>query len=160
MVEPTFDECWSCGADRETFEDRSGGKPPPAKVESPKDFADQLPPSAKVDPAEATNPYASPPLLPKEKFESSKDEDESDAEQDDLRSPPGEGDIQRAFRASILGIILCPPLLHLYSLILLLSVTHTVAAQSEKIKTQYYAALWIDIVAIVLAGLVLIAMIG
>jgi hypothetical protein len=60
---------------------------------------------------------------------------------------------ERAFRAAFLGLFLCPPLLHLYSLWLLLQLSSLPDEISPASKWKYYTAMAIDLVILVSVAL-------
>jgi hypothetical protein len=61
----------------------------------------------------------------------------------------------RAWRAAIIGLIVFPPLLHFYSLVLLLSMAGSTEKPSSSAARKMYGALAIDLVVVGVVGLVL-----
>jgi hypothetical protein len=64
---------------------------------------------------------------------------------------PGERSVRFAYRAALIGLLACPPLLHLYSLGLLLYVGAVYGDLPPAANRQFYIALLIDILVIGLA---------
>ena len=62
----------------------------------------------------------------------------------DLPVNSNERRIERAFRAAILGYFLCPPILHIYSLVVLLSVAFQPSEKSESNSAKFYVAFALD----------------
>ena len=59
---------------------------------------------------------------------------------------PGDAIVQRAWYAAVIGIFVCPPLLHLYSLLLLAQLTFSDMQVSPSANTKQVGAFLIDLV--------------
>ena len=78
--------------------------------------------------------------------------EESDSGPDEFPpETPGERSVRFAYRASLIGLLACPPLLHLYSLGLLLYVGVFQGDLPPAVNRQFYIALVVDILVIGLA---------
>jgi hypothetical protein len=86
----------------------------------------------------------------------SPDEDEADRQSQDARTWVGDKLASRAFRAALLGIFICPPLLHLYSLWLLLKLSQQEVDASPAGQRQAHAALIIDLLVLVPCALLVL----
>ncbi|HYV39328.1 MAG TPA: hypothetical protein VE988_26805, partial [Gemmataceae bacterium] len=85
------------------------------------------------------------------------DADEED-EAEDVVETPTDMIVDRAFKASIFGFFLCPPLVHFYSLFLLLQIVSPRTAVSPEKQGKYWMALAIDLALIGALLLVFIAL--
>lgn len=138
-VEATFDVCWSCGNDRRDVEIQR----PPKTVESSRasslndDFSEN---DAGEDAAADGNPYRSPRATASRAI----DRREEDLEPEDAER---EAMIARAWRASILGIVFLPILLHLYSMWLLLRASFGDRKLSSEASRKFYLAFAVNLVA-------------
>jgi hypothetical protein len=83
-------------------------------------------------------------------------DEEENVEVEDNAELPGDGIVQRAWRAAVLGIVICPPTLHLYSLFLLGQLTFSNKEVSPSANAKQVGAFVIDFLA-VLFGYVLIS---
>jgi hypothetical protein len=82
------------------------------------------------------------------KFEDALDDSDADRKTAEETKPAkNQILIDRAFRASLLGLLLCPmfPVVHTYSLVLLLMVVFDPDGSVQRSSAKYYAALAIDI---------------
>jgi hypothetical protein len=108
QVDAGFETCWSCGAGREA----GMAVPPPSAT-----FQDELAaPNDPNDPGEATlptNPYESPKT-------STADSPQVDEAETPDATKEAEAIVLRAWRASVIGVVLCPVLLHIYSMYILI----------------------------------------
>lgn len=141
--EPSFDLCWSCGKNREDVE-------VPAPTASPKRGLEVVSDDLRVadipEKIESDNPYQ-PPLVMLPAIH--RREEQADTENIEQT----EEVIQRAWRASILGLILPIPLLQLYSIFLLLGVDGNVPI-SKKSKLQFKLAWSFNIFVVLIVCLV------
>jgi hypothetical protein len=148
--EPEFDLCWSCGAEYEPpppkTQAESVASPAPSAVapEQAVSFSDE---DATEDdtqggiPGEqADNPYAAG------RYPAAASAAASRARQ--THSPlPSETDavVVRAWRASVIGLVFCPVVLHVYSLWLLLCVALGSSRINPATRPWFYAALAVDL---------------
>jgi hypothetical protein len=74
------------------------------------------------------------------------EEPEGDSAEEDEEPPTPSGDEQaaRALRAATIGLLICPPLLHVYSLVLLIQLSLSGAQLSPSGKRRRLAAFLID----------------
>jgi hypothetical protein len=86
---------------------------------------------------------------------------DGDAEADDF-PPESEGErlVRYAYRAAVMGILACPPLLHLYSLYLLLRVAVAHGDLPPAANRRFYAAFLIDLAVLATAALIVRGAIG
>jgi hypothetical protein len=83
--------------------------------------------------------------------------DEPSDDGDDDEEPPeteGERLVRYAYRAAVMGILACPPTLHLYSLYLLLRVAVRHGKLPPAANRRFYAAFLIDLAVLTVAALV------
>ena len=122
-VEGGFEVCWSCGASREGESDAEFQREPAEESHdhaedgtavdgAPEDAASFHPPDVGVGSA---NPYSSPLAPLKEPPEAAKKVEE------ELDTEEGDAIAERAWRASVLGLVYCPPFMQIYSTGLLLT---------------------------------------
>lgn len=153
-VSGDFDVCWSCGATRDGATDPSfervgeaqgsgaaagGGESEESQAE---DAAQNESPAARTD---ESNPYRAPLApLAEEPPVAESEEHESLSEDDEIAF--------RAWKASILGLICCPPLLHLYSTGLLVSLAFNERPLGRKAGRRYVLAWLINVPVVALAG--------
>jgi len=90
----------------------------------------------------AANPHA-PPLAPQE-TEAIVEMPPASAEVEEL--------LQRALRASVIGIVVCPPLLHFYSIYLLVRASSVTSRFSPAGTRRFYLALALNVIVGALAG--------
>ncbi len=138
-VEGTFRVCWSCAQDRAHAErpfppGRDGDHVEPACIREDAPADTPIPDLSAYD---AANPYASP--MTRETTTPSQPQAEIDE--------AAEAMLQRAWRASILGIVLFPFLLHLYSMYLLIRAAMTAAAFSREGERRFYQSIVINLIA-------------
>lgn len=135
-VDAGFECCWSCGRHREEVE-----QPFPPTQSAPIPSAEEASdtselPTVPVD--QAANPYVSPRS---DRYLRSQIDDDA------LSDPEAEALLQRAWRASIIGIVLFPPLLHLYSMYLLIQAGMITNDFSIAGRRRYYGAILVNLVA-------------
>ncbi|QEG42889.1 putative signal transducing protein [Roseimaritima ulvae] len=133
--EPAFEVCWSCGKPLADVDQR--GAPTPLK---PSDFTvdaprEEAPPELDADP----NPYR-PARLPSGTAIARPGVDVE--RQEDL-----EEQVRRAFLSSMVGLLVCPPLVNFYSLALVLMVPSE-AYQRPPLRNRLLLAWVIDFVSI------------
>jgi hypothetical protein len=87
-----------------------------------------------------------------------------EADPEEPEEPPenaNEALVGAAFRAAILGLVLCPPLLQLYSVFLLSQVGNRPEPLSDRHRTQFWIAAVVDslvlLVAVALAALIVLS---
>ncbi len=110
MNEPSFDVCWSCGQSRQDVE---ASPPPNTRPPEPQTPSDELTVADFPDRMQSTNPYQ-PPLA-----RTSANRNPEKVTDPDLTQAT-EDIIQRAWRASIMGLIFPVPIFNLYSVFILL----------------------------------------
>lgn len=143
-IDAEFDECWSCGTMRpagtpmaaKESTDSIGGSPREAGLILP-------PPDSFEGRARAENPYASPLAT-----ETAKEEPASVA-----IALNGDELARRAWRASVFGLVMCPPLLNFYSAWLLLSLAFSDRPLSNRGHRHMSGAWAINLLAALGAGL-------
>ncbi len=152
--EPSFDLCWSCGENREDVE---ALKPTPSLRIQPENDESPDKNLNLPEPIETGNPYQPPQVM----LPADPNPESTLLEEDRLaEAERAEEVIQRAWRASVigLGLVFPFPILHLYSVTLLLGVDAN-ASVSQRARRQYRFAWGINIVllfAICIAGVVLL----
>jgi hypothetical protein len=72
---------------------------------------------------------------------------------DDGQAAEGDATAWRALSAAIIGVFLCPPLLHFYSIWVLLKLTFQRQPLSRKGNRNYYLAMFVDAAACFVTGL-------
>ncbi len=136
-MESGFDVCWSCGATRDgSVRGEWVGKLPSAeedRLQCPMCGAD-------VAGHNHACPHCGEALTLEEKR--SVDEDEAG----ETHQPSARQTLRHAWRASVLGIALCPPVLHVYSAILLSRYHREKAADGRDDDWRATAAFWINTV--------------
>ncbi|HEX5446114.1 MAG TPA: hypothetical protein VFW87_19965 [Pirellulales bacterium] len=142
-VDAEFDECWSCGAVRP--EHRTAVRETINSAASASDDIELLPPlpDGVEGQKRAENPYASPLAT-----ETAKEEP---APTEATRS--GDEVAHRAWRASVFGLVLCPPLLNFYSAWLLLTIAFSDCRLSNRGQRWMYGAWAINLLAALGTGL-------
>jgi Putative prokaryotic signal transducing protein len=83
----------------------------------------------------------------------------ADAGDDDEAIPAeseGERLVRYAFRAAVMGILACPPLLHIYSLVLLLRVALVHGDLPPAANRRFYVAFLLDLAVLATAGLIVL----
>lgn len=135
-VEAGFAICWSCGQPRTEVE-----VPFPegyARQTVEDDFDEYVPPE--LEPSQdALNPYTPPRVVSDPQAGTMVDE-EYDAESEAL--------VQRAWRTAIIGLALFPPVLHIYSIMLLLGASAGTTNFSPQARRRYFRAWVVDLLAI------------
>jgi len=141
IVDPGFDVCWSCSRPKEEVLDTSFQPTLAHVVEPPTEFDPPEEPLVLMRPSvEAEGEFQDNPYSP------------SGAQAATVRpsvhiAPPQNVDdlILRAWRASVIGTFVCPPVLNVYSMYLLIWVSLRGASLSPKVNRRFYAALAINI---------------
>lgn len=141
VVDAEFDVCWSCGLPRSDVEDENYQAPAAPNDE---EYAKNHPlpseqPTRYGEPAGTENPYASPEV------ESS---GELPAKPLTIVDDDTEQLVQRAYRSAIIGLLLCPGVLHLYSFGLLLLIGGRIERLTSKSKRRFMLAFVVDMIAI------------
>lgn len=145
--EPSFDICWKCGGAREEVQAERPTSQPPATERPTKEIvAEELvspsPVRAPYNPTPYAPPQSEPELPPRSDSASS-------AAQEEYNET-----IERAYRASILGLITLPGVMHLYSLILLLGALNIEADTTARLSTRFTIAMAINLfVFLAIAGI-------
>jgi hypothetical protein len=70
--------------------------------------------------------------------------------------PEGERLVRYAFRAAVMGLLACPPLLHIYSLVLLIRVAIFHNELPPAANRRFYAALLLDLAVLATAALLML----
>lgn len=139
-VDADFDVCWSCMSRREEVEIHSNDLPvaelSPSNLTA-NSLADDLPVTSHA--TRSDNPYASSAVPVDAK---------QGAHPDSLFVV--EDQVRRALRASIFGLVMCPGLLHLFSLWLLMSISLSGESFTKAATWRFYVALAIDLVVLTL----------
>ncbi len=172
IVEAEYVVCWSCGRDRADVQDDNFD---PAslheKVEEPSPPGDYAPNDAlpnDVLPTGEPTRYAEPPITENAVKENAVTE--KLASKNPFASPLGpeiaaelpaepiqvldedtEAAVLRAYRAAIIGIVLCPGVLHLYSFVLLILISSRRQKLTPTSRRRFFLAYAIDIIVIVFA---------
>lgn len=153
VVDASFQVCWACGLPREDVEDETFGAEkttrsiPSDRVEGP--FAENRPggdagaelvrPAFEDGGHESENPYASPrdpdAPLPSKRIEIL----DKDAEQAVLR----------AYRAALIGLVLCPGVTHLFSFAMLILIAGRREKLTPKSKRRFYIAYAVNIMGMI-----------
>lgn len=130
-VDAGFDICWSCGAVYQEVKDRivSQGKP----AEDPSD--DQV--------SESSAPHSAATEEDSTSWRSDF-QDEVETPASVAESTPDEV-VDRAWRAAVIGLILCPPLPHFYSMWLLAHVAFSDRPLSPHKSSKFYGAWAINV---------------
>ncbi len=146
-VDGTFDVCWSCGEARANVE-RPFPVTPDVAPSKPGTEGDDEANRPALDNScyDQSNPYASP--ITPETIAAPGDEDAQ-------ISPWAEALLLRAWRASILGLVFLPFVLHLYSMYLLAHAAMTTGRFSPDGEKRFYCAFGVNVVAGVVWGLVI-----
>lgn len=140
IVDAGFDVCWSCGKARSDVE-----RPLPAFAAAHQaEAVSELDHHAKIDAVDETdedrlNPYASPrDNTPPPKIA---------ADEDVLINPEAEAILLRAWRASVIGLMLFPLITHLYSMYLLIRASMLTTKFSPAGNRRFYSAFVLNMVA-------------
>lgn len=152
-VSGDFDVCWSCGATRDGAADpeferdaeaeEAGAAASGEELDAPQAAAAQdEPPPARTD---ESNPFRSPLAPLAEEPQEAKAEEEHEFSEDDEVA-------FRAWKASIIGLAICPPVLQLYSTTLLLSLAFNERPLGPKAARRYVVAWMVNILVVGLAG--------
>jgi len=141
VVDGEFDVCWSCGLPRADVEDENYQPAPSTNEDS---YAENSPLSSERpirydEPAGTENPYASPALEKSEGIP---------AKPLQIVDDDSEQLVQRAYRSAIIGLLLCPGVLHLYSFGLLLLIGGRIERLTAKSKRRFMLAFIVDMIAI------------
>lgn len=157
-VSGDFEVCWSCGASREGTADPDFEKDAEAEAAGRDADLKESTPEAGLDPAnladfqtaadryDEPNPFRAP-LAPlgAEPVEVQGSQEELELTEDDEAA-------FRAWKASVMGLAICPPFLQLYSTALLVSLALNERPLSPKASRRYVVAWLINIVVVGLAG--------
>jgi Putative prokaryotic signal transducing protein len=73
---------------------------------------------------------------------------------------PGQRRVRFAYRAALMGVLVCPPLLHIYWLVQLLVVAATHPDLGPRANRQFYIAFLIDLAVIATAALIVLQILG
>jgi hypothetical protein len=148
-VDAGFGCCWNCGQDRDVIGEKitdnlSANQSPTAIVNKGDEsvFDGSLVPAGPA----SDNPYAAPLTLESAAVVAAKDPHIDFEAADEL--------ITRAWRASIVGLLLCPVLLHLYSGYLLILASRASSSFSPRSTRLFYVTAAVDLVAGCLGALV------
>ncbi len=146
-VDGTFDVCWSCGEVRASAE-RPFPVAPDVAPSRPGTEGDSDANWPALDNScyDQSNPYASP--MTAETIAAPGDEGAQ-------ISPWAEAMLLRAWRASILGLVFLPFVLHLYSMYLLARAAMTAGKFSPDGEKRFYRAFGVNVVAGLIWGLVI-----
>lgn len=161
VIDPQFALCWSCGGLREEVEaspDTAAtalprdGERPVAEADLSYGTPEQLSKLPRPTPEQAANPYvASLTGLPaSERRDGDEPVEESSSQTEEVDAM-----VRRGYVAAVLGTLVCPPLLHLYSLSILLPIVlgaHTLGRTSRR---RIYIALAIDVIVVAICLLLL-----
>ena len=142
--EASFDICWQCGGERSQVE----AEPPQAIAPEPvalkpEDLRSQHP----VSKESSSSPYAPPLSEPVRSPQESFNEHVPAAVQSEY-----EDTIERGYRASILGLVTLPGILHIYSFVLLLGALSLPAQTTAKLSWRYTLAMTINLIVFLAAG--------
>ncbi len=132
-VDAGFEACWSCDTERP----EGAAAIPPPKVwvnELGEDPTEDLPPVLSTDP----NPYSSPRTS------------KMGTMAPDASAAEVEAMVLRAWRASVIGLFLCPVLLHAYSMVVLIDTRDSVSLLSQ---TGQRRRLWATIINWIMVGI-------
>ncbi|MCC6509260.1 MAG: DUF2007 domain-containing protein [Pirellulaceae bacterium] len=142
--EANFDMCWKCGGERTEVEGQPPASTAPTATSRPTVHPDDLLSPYRTGDSNAgfnPSPYAtpgSPPSAPDPAQVPSSARDEQALEElDDV--------IQRAYRASVFGLVTLPILLHIYSLITLLGALSIPAPFSPRNTWRFRIAMGINL---------------
>ncbi len=143
MNEASFDICWKCGGERADVaaELPRPAETPPAEIR-PEDLLTQHQIVKDYD----ARPYAPPAadLTPPDPTETMDPEQSAaQAEYEDT--------VERAYRASVIGMITVPWLFHVYSMVLLLGALGLPAKSTPKLNFRFRVAMAINLAAFALA---------
>ncbi len=141
--EGSFDYCWKCGGERSVV----ATDPPLAEIDNSKVSIDFSSPHAK-DTQFNPSPYAPPesePAVPVEVKTSASMQVEY------------EDRIERAYKASVLGLITVPILLHLYSLAILMSCASLNAVSTARTRWRVRSTLVINLTVLSISGILITA---
>jgi hypothetical protein len=131
-VDAGFDICWNCGAVRDGEADtvlEHAGEPATDDGERPGSLDDETTEALRARQG-VENPYVSPQAR-----------DVATARQppsEDLDTDEGDARARRAFRAAVLGIVFCPPVLNFYSAFVLID-TASFPLSSTGVRQVRYA---------------------
>ncbi|MDG2382442.1 MAG: hypothetical protein P8N76_12300 [Pirellulaceae bacterium] len=153
IVDPGFDVCWSCSKSRGEVEDQ-GFQPTLATVGIAgvdlEDESQDCPPLAITrSPAEsmevASNASGQAVAASVAAHDPTRIVVENSAQAADEM-------VMRAWRAAIMGLFLCPPLVNIYSMALLVRVGFGVAKISPKASRRFYAAIGVNLLSTLSLG--------
>ncbi len=135
-VDEGFDVCWKCGASREETALDSEVQTEPYQVESTDKFGLRQFPSV-----DGKHPYQAP-ITPPAKEQSNAPEENSSTQ------AAAEDMVDRAWRASILGLIFLPGICQAYSLYLLIRASLTSDRLSPKHQWRYTVTLVLNLIVV------------
>jgi hypothetical protein len=137
-VDAGFEVCWSCGQSRADVQ-----RPFPATVAGqPTEPVGEPHHHVEIEPDDITeedrlNPYASPrDNTPPPKIS---------ADEDIRINPEAEAMLLRAWRASVIGLVMCPLIIHMYSMYLLIRASMLTSTFSPAGTRRFYLALLINV---------------
>ncbi len=141
IVDPGFDICWSCSSPKEEMQDKTFQPTLAQVVESPSESDPPDTPLILMRPsAEAAGEFHDNPYSP------SCVQASSARPPLDVAAPRNMDELViRAWRASVIGALVCPPILNVYSMYLLIWVSLKGPYLSAKVNRRFYAALVINI---------------
>ena len=147
-VTADFEVCWACGASRDgqpdpEFAVGSVAEPFAAEEEETPTVADDSPPPAEAAAGgDESNPFRSP--LEHDPASAAPHAEAAGAVEDDETA-------LRAWRASVIGLVYCPPILQLYSIALLISLVFKARPLSPAASRHCFGAWLVNIA--VLSGI-------
>lgn len=145
MNEPSFDYCWQCEGERAAVETEIPAPPETPAVEvRPEDLLSPHPMRSEYNPA----PYA-PPTTDLALPAPGKNVNEI---ADSPTQAEYEETIERAYRASIIGLITLPVLLHIYSFVLLMGALSLPATTTAQITWRFRCAMSINLIVFAALG--------
>lgn len=144
MNEASFDICWQCGGERSLVEAEPAQTPQPDLVTvKPEDLLSPHPLTTAYNPA----PYAPPSTEPTRFSHDALNESIPTAVQSEY-----EDAVERAYRASILGLVTLPGILHIYSFVLLLGALSLPATTTTRLSWRFTLAMTLDLIVFLAGG--------
>jgi hypothetical protein len=150
-IDGSFELCWSCGNAREDVERPLPDTGEEVHFESEPEECDEIA-ATTLDYSgyDESNPYASP-MTPANSERQNEKRPEINEE--------AEAMLLRAWRASIIGTVCLPFVMHLYSMYLLIRAANTAAVLSPSGERRFYRAFAVNVVAGCVWGLMIHAII-
>jgi hypothetical protein len=156
-LDASFDLCWSCGSLRSAVEQPFPHAKPQPRRKTEQDVDSEGAPAPDASDYDQSNPYASPRVSARV---ATRSEPQPDSAEETEFDEEVEAMLRRAWRASIIGLVFLPILLHLYSMYLLIRATYSSPTLSPLGQKLYFRTFAVNLFAGCFWGLIFRAMSG